>query len=521
MNNKTKFILSLIAIVLTLVTCLGITYALWSASFTQSTTNNLVAGCFSITFSDGDAISIANAFPITDEESKAKPSYDVTINNTCTVNAKYDIRIESLNTTTMDKNYIKASVDNKNINILNNFTRGVPKIGSTTDAYIVYTGIINAGATKTHSIREWIDYSTTTQIQNNDRLDTRITIDMNATEYQNLHDAILAQYGGASSITEASAGIYSSVSTTSTNLMHKTNDDYGVSYYYRGAKTLLKNNILFAGFQWKIVRINGDGSIRLIYNGTEAQFIASNASPAKAANTMNSTGVNTKLNGMVYDFNTEYDDNKYVGYMFGGANGSASTSRNQATTNETNSSIKTIIDNWYATNILSQGTSVTSKISDTLFCNDRQLQSEVGGGSTGTGFGTSATTYAAYYRLLTNKTPTLMCGLKNDRFTVSDTAKGNGALTYPVGLITADEASLAGGVYNTTNSTYYLYTNLYFWLLSPSINVGIAVVWGMNDSGSLNGHTVYSTVGARASINLSSGTQVTGTGTATDPFRVV
>ena len=140
MSKKNKTIISITAIVLTIVTCLGITYALWTTSYTQSTTNNLVAGCFSINFSDTDAISIANAYPITDDESKTKPSYDVTINNTCSVNAKYQVRIESLDTTTMNKNYVKSSIDNKNIDILTNYDAATPKIGTATHAYVIYEG---------------------------------------------------------------------------------------------------------------------------------------------------------------------------------------------------------------------------------------------------------------------------------------------------------------------------------------------------------------------------------------------
>lgn len=106
-------------------------------------------------------------------------------------------------------------------------------------------------------------------------------------------------------------------------------DDYGDSYYFRGSINL-KNNIIFAEHQWKIVRINGNGSIRIIYNGTCPNNIC----------TINGFGTNQTIGKSV--FNNHYLDAKYVGYMYGGAPNVPSTSREQATTNETNSTIKTI-----------------------------------------------------------------------------------------------------------------------------------------------------------------------------------
>ena len=42
-------------------------------------------------------------------------------------------------------------------------------------------------------------------------------------------------------------------------------DDYGTSYYFRG--NVENNWVKFAGYYWRILRINGDGSIRMIYAG--------------------------------------------------------------------------------------------------------------------------------------------------------------------------------------------------------------------------------------------------------------
>ena len=207
--------------------------------------------------------------------------------------------------------------------------------------------------------------------------------------------------------------------------------------------------------------------------------------------------------------------------MYGGANGAASTSRLQATTNETSTNIKSYLDAWYEINI--NGTDYEDYITDTIFCNDRQLRSEVGGAATGTGFGTSETYYAAIYRLSTTKTPSLKCNNQNDRFTTINynnaIVPGNNKLTYPIGLLTADEGALAGLKYYTNNSTNYLYTNLIFWTMSPSYFSGsIAKVWDVSSGGYIHDDKVSFAWGVRGVLNLASNTPITGIGTTLDPY---
>ena len=81
--------------------------------------------------------------------------------------------------------------------------------------------------------------------------------------------------------------------------LYKTTDDFGSTYFFRG--DVKNNNIYFGGFYWKVVRINGDGSIRIIYNGT----------------TKDATGVATSINNKNYQYNIRYQDPTYVGYMYG------------------------------------------------------------------------------------------------------------------------------------------------------------------------------------------------------------
>ena len=290
-------------------------------------------------------------------------------------------------------------------------------------------------------------------------------------------------------------------------------DDYGTSYYYRGAVT--NNYVKFAGFYWRIIRVNGDGSLRIIYDGKQAYANGANSS-ARFIGTSK--------------YNTNYNDNKYVGYMYGPAGTTASTSKEQAQTNTSDSTIKTYVDNWYKTNIVDKGYS--NAVADILFCNDRSTPGKTATGwssDTGLGYGTHNTAFGATARTRAynnvESAPTFKCSQKNDAFTVSDTVKGNGALTYPVGLITADEIVAAGsGKFRTANSSYYLYRpSNWWWSLSPgNFYDSRAHVFFANASSYLSYTYVYNKDGAVAPVlNLSSeyANSLVGDGTMENPYR--
>ena len=183
-----------------------------------------------------------------------------------------------------------------------------------------------------------------------------------------------------------------------------------------------------------------------------------------------------------------------------------------AQTNNANSAIKTTIDNWYKNNLARY----TSKLADETFCNDRSI-------SSGTGYKTdSYTFYGSYNRNAERRTPSLKCAQANDKFKV---ANASAKLDYPVALITADEMAMAGAVYNTPNTNYYLYNGQYQWSFSPSYftsSYSVASVWYVNPSGSLDPWIgVANSFGVRPVINLKSDILITkGDGTALNPFVI-
>ena len=287
-------------------------------------------------------------------------------------------------------------------------------------------------------------------------------------------------------------------------------------YYFRGDADKVNNNIIFNNMCWKIIRTTETGGIKIIYNGTPTDGKCENQ-------TGNTTQIGTSA------FNTNYTDNAYVGYMYGTA-GSSTYAATHANTNE--SAIKKYIDNWYSQNF---DETATNKLEDTVFCNDRSTVNGTTNNNIGSdygvlGYGKNATGYgslarSSYFTLV--PTPNLKCVQDNDKFTMNS-KNGNGKLTNPVGLITTDEAILAG--YNTSSSnkndykdtTNYLHTGNDYWTFSPISLVSDvrAYVGFIASSGAVGDRGVYIESGVRPVVSLASGTFVTGSGTTSNPYIV-
>ena len=266
---------------------------------------------------------------------------------------------------------------------------------------------------------------------------------------------------------------YSSVQKSTEKELSVTTDDYGTSYYYRGG--VEDNYVNFAGMCWRIVRIQGDGSVKLIledYNTT----------------CDSSTYTGNWSDGYTYFFG--YDLNKkadFVNY----SGGLADALKSFQTTKMTSYLDKLKVDDW---------------------CYDNKVAST---DSSGIEY------YGAYKRIITDKSPSLVCsGTKLTKFK-------DGTDMY-VGALTADELSFAGGL-DTVNYTYYLMNNyskynLYWWTLSPSFwdgDGGFDFVFYVEQNGNLSDCPVDNDVSARPSINLKNEIEITGgNGTISNPYEI-
>ena len=301
---------------------------------------------------------------------------------------------------------------------------------------------------------------------------------------------------------------FSKVATTDEGV-YAAQDDYGTSYYFRGA--VENNYVYFAGYYWRIVRVNGDGTLKLIYDGTSAHANGESSEDRQIGTSKYNLIGSNEYDNFFLGYMNDYESRRistsgsvmYIRY---------SSSYEQATSNTYSSTIKTVVDNWYKTNIQDAGYS--DKVADVIYCNDRSLYS-------GTGYGSNETYYGAYQRIVDGNNPVLTCTNQNDRFTADDTSKGNEALTYPVGLITADEVTMSGGVSGLTNSNYYLYTGQIYWTMSPYyFSDSVPVVFVVSYDGYINYNSVNDTYAIRPVISLKSSVTLTGSGTQTDPWVV-
>ncbi len=202
----------------------------------------------------------------------------------------------------------------------------------------------------------------------------------------------------------------------------------------------------------------------------------------------------------------------------------SSNSYESTLTNEFDSDAKIAIDTWYQTNIVgkndSEGNLLTNYIVDGTFCNDRTFASS----NTGNGYSlVPYTLYSAFKRLNSdsNKTATLKCSQASDRFSTT-TSRGNGDLTYPVALITADEVALAGGKINLKNENFYLQSNSNFYTITPfefGANSIYSFVYRLNYQGVLEYSNVTIGGGLRPVINIRSDVLIfQGDGTTQNPF---
>ena len=358
-------------------------------------------------------------------------------------------------------------------------------------------------------------------------------------------------------------------------------DDYGTSYYFRGNVT--DNYVKYSDRYWRIIRINGDGTIRMIYDGTEAHangevsddrrytesyfdiiydvreanymygsqvgIVKSNIFCSSCYGEKMSISRSFSMQKNKYNLYELVLDNpvsvscadmennldKYLGYYFEFGNGGLGhvistekscygeelfigpISKEDAQQNVLSSHFKIDTDSLFTNNIIAP--SFRGIIKDEIYCNDRNTNSS------------NYVQDSVYFRWAdtpwsssSKQYPRLKCSQINDAFTVNDTNKGNGALTYPVGNLTADEAVLAGA-WSNENTKYFLYDGKGFATMSPHqvfspIISAIGSIMKIESNGSLASADDVYPFGIRPVINVSSVILNNGSGTSTDPYRL-
>ena len=511
-KKKQKRVMIYVMIV-SLICIVGVSYAFFTAGMSSetSTTVRADAGTMKITYDGGKDINLAGIYP--KDDVWATKTITVTGNNTTDAEMYYKLTLVVDSNTFKADDPLQYELVSTNTSTNGEIIPTISKTDLTENSIELGSGhFVKANNAKhTYLLKIYYPKKATSQNANQGAaFSAHVEItSAKAPTVKTLAQTILAKNEVKAPITTPGAAI----STASEALLASTEDDYGTSYYFRGA---VKNNYVeFANKCWRIVRVGGDGSVKLILHNDNTTGVAN---PCDAANNSASAAF-ARYSGETYKsaFNTNSNDNAYVGFKYGtvGASDYASA---HANTNK--STILTNLETWYTNNLKDYA----DAIADTVWCNYKTNVTDTtydpyGWNPNGLGYGTNITYYGASQRLLS---------ASNHAGGTGPGLKCNGELSKinsKVGLITADELAYAGYAYGSGNTTTYLQenaTDTYWWSLSPYyFNGGLAGVWGVYGSdGSFGDSGVGYTYGVRPSISLKSTTNVTGEGTSSSPFII-
>ena len=511
-KNKQKRVMIYVMIV-SLICVVGVSYAFFTAGMSSetSTTVRADAGTMKITYSGVANINLAGIYP--KDDVWATKSITVTGNNTTDAEMYYKLTLVVDSNTFKTDDPLQYELVSTNTSTNGEIIPNISKKDITGTSIELGSGKFAKANNAKHTYLLKIYYPRKATSQNANQgaaFSAHVEItSAKAPTVSTLAQTILAKNEVKAPITTPGAA----VSTASEALLASTEDDYGTSYYFRGA---VKNNYVeFANKCWRIVRVGGDGSVKLILHNDNKAGVAN---PCDAANNSASAAF-ARYSGETYKsaFNTNYNDNAYVGFKYGtvGASGYAS-----AHANTNNSTILTNLETWYTNNLKTY----ESVIDDNVWCNDKTNVTDTSYDPwsitpNGLGYGTNVTYYGATQRLV---------GTSGSAGGTGPSLKCNGELSKinsKVGLITADELALAGYAYAKNNTTTYLQenaTDTYWWSLSPfNFNGDYARVWRVGGSyGYFCNSSVFNTDGVRPSISLKSTTNVTGEGTSSTPYII-
>ena len=525
-----------------LVVVLSVTLAYFTAQIIGKGKDVSVSSAdLKIIFTDSDgSISGSNIEP-----GKWNVTKTFTIENKSNETYKYNIVIQDLVNTFVTNGYLQYKITSTNNGYNMTEFKDVPKSETATDTILAYSASIDVGVTQSYTVEfiyknnESVDQSEDMGKTLNGKLFiTEGTIDPTV-YYAGYEKGTLGYQIMSNNPTRSERTDFSTRLTGyNTNKLYTSTEDSKTVYYFVGDARnnwvkfgkYQKDLIRYRGYYrttstsyyeystmdectsasianincteykyanagddiyWRIIRTNADGSVRLLYHGT-----STTATDAYIGES---------------EFSSKNNDIAYVSYMYGSL-GSIPNAR----TNQTNpSTIKTYIDTWYHNNL---NTNYGKYLSTTaVYCNDRSTSDNEH--------------FGAYTRLYTNKTPTYNCTNNKDAFSGSNS---EAKLTYPIGLMTADEIAFAGGVWKTNAPTWYYLNSAKrsstgkteWFLLSPDSWIGgfldVFYVEGSSYPGRLNTSRGDTTYGVRPAISLKSCIKYsTGDGTAETPYEIV
>jgi len=508
MNNRNKALWLIGGTIFVVLVTVGLTYAYWLVTKTQTEKNLITSACLDISISnEANDIKLEEQYPISDEEGALLTPYEFTVTNNCNTSVDYQIALESLGDeeTSVSSDALKVMLDKTAPIKLSEGTKLVPAIENAFASNSLGTNTIEAKGSITHELRIWVAADASISEMNKTfRSKITATVGQGIVNGVTLGESILAQYGGKYNIVELKG--FANPSLKGEANMYKALDDDGTSYYLRGDVTnnyvklgilntpvytydLILNGNFWGHFEdqvacdlqvsemtsagaeaecvtktmieagdpmyWRIVRINGDGSIRLVYDGTSL---------------VDNYAEHESIIGFSYYSNTSYK----------------------------NSEVQKMAEKWYVSNLKSD---YSKYLADSTFCNDIGEFMYVDDAIQ------SVYTYSSYrvrYSL-----PDLTCFEGN----LLDVESGK--INYPIGLLSADEVIVSG-----KSNTSYLYNSKNAWTMTASDSSYVGgsdsmYVYNSTLSGSVNSS------GVRPVINIKADTLFKGNGTIDTPYEIV
>lgn len=460
---KKGYAISLTAILLLLTISLSLSasYGLWKITSNEEALAVDTSGCFEVLYSDGKGVIKQNFIPMSNAEGKGTSPYTFAIENTCDTEKTVEIRLNLLTESTLETRgltiYMAGDIELEPT-LYGELKNSRSTMDAVSSSKIIGTISVPAKGTVRSNLKLWIDEKIVSGLNQNQVLQAIVEVtDKESIVLPTFKETILEQNGGLDLIKSKAVPDFSNVATTAEGL-YQTIDEDGTSYYFRGAAQ--NNYVEFAGMVWRIVRINGDETIRLILQDSIPDV----------------------------EYNTTRNDLIYAGYTY---------IKNEVTEN---SNMKSVLETWYQENIVNQNSD--QYVAFSRFCNDTNNYLEA---------------YHYYYsptrRLIDAREPVLTCDSMEEQY--------GGMYRYKIGLLTADEASLAGVVLNQENQSIYLNNGTDFYTMTPSDFSNYSVyMLTIKASGALGDTAINQKKGLRPVLSLKASTVVTGDGTKENPYKI-
>ena len=476
-NRKLVVVLIILGVVMLFT---GLSYAIANFVFQGQRENKIEISGLSFTYKENTALELTKLEPLSDENGMASGNtytFGVTATSKVPKDVYYYIYFTIDGSNTLLNKYVTFNLTN----LTTTETSGNLKMSSLSalgnDNYYAYGSkltLTSANLTTTNNYRLtiWVnsDYASDRKYEVKDKEQTvtvggdtfkfKINVKASDTEFtppKTLNQLILGD--GNSNVLSASATLttdYASAGDASG--LYKSVDgetNSGTTYFYRGAVT--NNYVSFAGLMWRIVRINENGSIRLLLND----------------------GIN---NNTKYRFNPSYNNYTYMYYS----------------NSNVENGIKRTVDTWYDNNIKGY----ESYIADTEFCEQYKVSPQTNYYNAGNETVVAKENYTSNFKCSTDK-------------------NGKGIITSKVGLLTYDEAVHAGNYPGKSSTSYITNVNYWYWLMSPvGVFNKYARAWYVDSGGFISNFSVSTSGVVRPVISLKTGLLATGSGTSDDPYVI-